>query len=102
MPLNFNSDPSRALHKVDHSILVDKLDYRIGGSQMNLFKTYFANRTAKVNWQYGVSNFVKTDHAVFQGSVLGPVLFIIYVNDMMFSVLNMIRSTLLDMLTIYR
>ena len=75
-------DFKKAFDTVNHEILLHKLyHYGIRGIAHNWFTTYLNNRNQYVQIEDTKSQLQKIETGVPQGSVLGPILFILYIND---------------------
>ena len=75
-------DFSKCFDTLNRSILLKKLErYGIRGISLNLFKSYLSDRYQCVKINNVTSNFQLIDTGVPQGSVLGPILYLIYVNE---------------------
>ncbi len=75
-------DLSRAFDTIAHGILLRKLHfYGIRGASLKWIEDYLTNRKQYVEYNNSKSNLGKISIGVPQGSILGPLLFLIYVND---------------------
>ena len=76
-------DLSKAFDTINHTILIKKLEYYgIRGIALKWFQNYLTNRKRNVKYNDITSEAMTITTGVPQGSILGPLLFLLYITDM--------------------
>lgn len=88
-------DLSKAFDLIPHNLLMDKLKaYVLSAQSLNLIKDYLSGQRQRVKVVNAKSDIVKIHGGVPQGSVLGPLFFNIFLNDLFYFVTEVKLSKL--------
>ena len=102
-------DLSKAFDSLEHEVLYRKLElYGIRGQSLDWYKSYLQNRSMRVKCRVGstgqieYSEYYKLDYGTPQGSCLGPLLFLIFSNDLHLVLEHCMGILFADDTTVYK
>ena len=77
-------DLRKAFDSVDHNTLITKLNlYGLKNTEIDWFRDYLSNREQVVSFGKEISSSCSISSGVPQGSIIGPLLFVLFVNDLL-------------------
>ena len=83
LTLGVSIDLSKGFDTVDHMILIKKLDYYgVKGRDLLWFKSYFNNSQQFITYNNSNTSFANISCGILQGWMQGPLLFLLYINDL--------------------
>ena len=95
-------DLSKAYHDIPHELLIAKLNsYGIENGSLRLLLDFLTNRKQRTKTGSSFSSCCDINTGVPQGSIIGPLLFNIFINDLFFSVTKSEVSNFADDNTLY-
>lgn len=95
-------DFTKAFDRVKHKLLLQKLQrYGFDEKSLRWFESYLHNRRQSVLGDGTRSEWRQVENGVPQGSVLGPLLFIVYLNDLCLKIPNTLKLIYADDLQVY-
>lgn len=96
------TDVQKAFDQIDHFILLKKLEwYGLSSPLMSLIKSYLDDRVQYVKYRNFISEKYAATSGVPQGSNLGPLLFLLYINDIV-TVIKCLKLLFADDLKLYQ
>ena len=96
------TDLSKALGTINHSLLLAKLEaYGFSMASLKLMQSYLCNRFQKISVNASFSDWKEIETGVPQGSILGPLLFNIFLSDISYFINNGNLCNYADDITFY-
>ena len=96
------TDLSKAFDCIDHTLLIAKLSaFGVSPLSLKLLYSYLSNRTQRIKINETFSDRTGTEFGVYQGSILGPILFNINIIDLFYECVDANVASYADNTTPY-